>query len=226
MSKRHSKSRIRKQRNKSFQRAKATRALVGSHKITYQITYDPLVEAGDPRLPDEVTPDAHELYSLVASDPAAAIARLEPLLQTYPHNPTLENWLLGAYNAAGQFDKADTLCEDQYRRTPDYLFARCAYADLCIRRGQLDRVDEIFNKTFDLRLLYPHRTKFHISEFVNFMYIVVRYYLQKGEPDTAYKYFRALKEVAPDNRVTLALETHFLDAFTDKAIEEIDIEPE
>ena len=53
------------------------------------------------------------------------------------------------------------------KRFPDYLFGRLAYARDCLERGDLDKVSEIFEGKFDLKLLYPDRERFHVSEVLN-----------------------------------------------------------
>jgi hypothetical protein len=43
----------------------------------------------------------------------------------------------------------------------------------------------IFDNKFDLKLLYPHRTTFHVSEYLAFASIMVEYYMRIGEHDAA-----------------------------------------
>jgi hypothetical protein len=63
----------------------------------------------------------------------------------------------------------------------------------------------IFNDKYDLSMLYPGRTVFHISEFVGFMGCMVLYFLAKGDVDQARVYLGMLREVAPDHPTTRGL---------------------
>ncbi|MBN1935009.1 MAG: hypothetical protein JW934_10110 [Anaerolineae bacterium] len=65
---------------------------------------------------------------------------------------------------------------ENYRRNPDYLFARLNYAELFLRRGDYERVAEILEHKFDLKLLYPRRNRFHVSEVSNFIGLVGLYW--------------------------------------------------
>ena len=64
------------------------------------------------------------LYALAQTRPRQAIPELETLLHTYPHVPNIYNYLSVAYSAAGEKEKAEHLVAENYRRHPDYLFAR------------------------------------------------------------------------------------------------------
>ena len=86
---------------------------------------------------------------------------------------------------------------ENYRRNPDYLFARLNYAELCLARGDYETVAEIFEHKFDLKLLYPKRRRFHISEVANLMGLMGVYLLETGECEAAEKYYEILSQIAP-----------------------------
>ena len=60
------------------------------------------------------------------------------------------------------------------------------------------KIPEIFDHKFDLKLLYPKRNRFHITEVANFMGLIGLYFLAIGERGLAEKYNAALQEAAPD----------------------------
>ena len=60
----------------------------------------------------------------------------------------------------------------------------------------------IFAHTFDLKQLYPHRTRFHISEFTGFAWAMCRYFCAIGERETAALYYQMLKHVALRHPIT------------------------
>lgn len=59
--------------------------------------------------------------------------------------------------------------------------------------------------TFDLKMLYPDRNTFHVSEVVTFYSTTGRYYLATGNTDSALVCLNLLENVAPDHHQTLML---------------------
>ena len=68
----------------------------------------------------------------------------------------------------------------------------------------------IFDHACDLKQLYPHRTRFHVSEFTNFAGVMCRYFCAIGERETAVLYYQMLKQVAPQTSDDQARQTRTL----------------
>ena len=168
----------------------------------YAITDEPLDNRDIKRLPSQVQARIDDLYELAQRDPRQAIPELERLMTTYPHIPTFANHLSIAYLAAGDQEHATALVREAYRRHPQYLFAKVNYANLCLQQGEIEKVPSIFDHTFDLKQLYPHRTRFHVSEFTGFAWVMCRYFCTIGERETAALYYQMLKHVAPRHPMT------------------------
>jgi tetratricopeptide (TPR) repeat protein len=168
----------------------------------YEITDEPLDNRAIKRLPSQVQARMADLYALAQHDPIQAIPELERLMTTYPQIPTFANHLSLAYLAAGDQEKATALVREAYRRHPQYLFAKVNYANLCLQHGESEKVPGIFDHTFDLKQLYPHRARFHVSEFTGFAWVMCRYFCAIGERDTAALYYLMLKQVAPRHSMT------------------------
>ena len=117
----------------------------------------------------------------------------------------LYNYLSVAYSHAGQREKAEEVIQENYQRNPDYLFARLNYAELCRAQGNYQQIAEIFEHKFDLKLLYPKRKRFHISEVANFMGLIGIYFLETGQREAAERYYEILKEIAPGYPMTKML---------------------
>ncbi|MEW5960034.1 MAG: hypothetical protein AB1801_20115, partial [Chloroflexota bacterium] len=101
--------------------------------------------------------------------------------------------------------KLEEVIQENYRRNPDYLFARLNYAEMCRARGEYDKIAEIFEYKFDLKLLYPNRKQFHISEVANFMGLIGVYFFETGQQDVSEKYYDILKQIAPEYPMTKML---------------------
>jgi tetratricopeptide (TPR) repeat protein len=127
---------------------------------------------------------------------------LERLVTTYPHIPTFFNHLSIAYLAAGDQEQATALVREAYRRHPQYLFAKVNYANLCLQHGESEKVPGIFDHACDLKQLYPHRTRFHVSEFIGFAGVMCRYFCAINEWETAALYYQMLTQVAPRHPMT------------------------
>jgi len=168
----------------------------------YEITEEPLENRHIKRLPSQVQARMDDLYELAQHDPTQAIPELERLVTTYPHVPTFANYLSIAYLAAGDQEKATACVRETYRRHPQYLFAKVNYANLCLQQREIGKIPGIFAQTFDLKQLYPHRTRFHLSEFTGFAWVMCRYFCAIGERETAALYYQMLKQVAPKHPMT------------------------
>jgi tetratricopeptide (TPR) repeat protein len=168
----------------------------------YDITDEPLENRHIKRLPSQVQARIDDLYELAQHDPTQVIPELERLIVTYPHVPTFYNYLSIAYLHSGDQEQATTLVREAYRRHPQYLFAKVNYANLCLQQGESEKVPGIFAHACDLQQLYPHRTRFHVSEFTGFAWVMCRYFCAIGERETAALYYQMLKHVAPRHPMT------------------------
>lgn len=176
-----------------------------SHALVYtayDITDEPLDNRDIERLPAQVQERIDDLYELAQHHPTQAIPELERLVTTYPHIPTFANHLSIAYLAAGDQEQATALVREAYRRHPQYLFAKVNYANLCLQQGEIAKVPGIFDHACDLKQLYPHRTRFHVSELTGFAWVMCRYFCAIGEQNTAVLYDQMLKQVAPRHPMT------------------------
>jgi tetratricopeptide (TPR) repeat protein len=165
--------------------------------VEYEITSEPVLEPSYKRLPSSVKDAIDRLYYESQKHPRQAIPELVELIEKYPHVPVLYNYLSIAYSCSGQMEKAEKVIRENYQRNPDYLFARLNYAELYRAEGDYEKIAEILENKFDLKLLYPKRKQFHISEVANFMGLVGIYFFETGERKVAERYYSILEEIAP-----------------------------
>jgi hypothetical protein len=97
----------------------------------------------------------------------------------------------------GQDDIAEKYIIENYAKNPDYFFAKTNYADLCLMNKKFNEIPKIFNYQFDLKLCYPHRNKFHLSEFIGFYAIMCMYFHGVKDYKAAKTVYKTLKQVAP-----------------------------
>jgi hypothetical protein len=70
-------------------------------------------------------------------------------------------------------------------------------ANIYLKKKQLDKVEEIFEGKYDLKLLYPHRKKFHITEAVSFFSVMSQYFYLKKDKKTASLFYNMAEELDP-----------------------------
>jgi tetratricopeptide (TPR) repeat protein len=183
---------------KKRRRKRAARKLPKSQTVqvvTYEITDAPILDREYKRLPQEVKEAINRLHDLSQTRSSEAIPELLDWIDRYPDVPVFYNYLSAAYSLSGHLDKAEAAIEENFRRHPDYLFARVHYGELCLTRRDYDRIAEIFDHKFDLKLLYPKRNKFHVSEVVGFMGLLGVYFFETGRRETAEKYYDMLNQI-------------------------------
>lgn len=168
----------------------------------YEITFDQIKEGYWSKLPSKTREKIENTYDLVFSNPEDAIPELKALLKVHPNVPVLYNYLSAAYSRIGDSENAEALVRENYKRNPNYLFAKVNYAQVCLEKGDLESVPIIFKNKFDLKMLYPHRSKFHITEFVGFAGIMSVYFAKTGEMEAAKLYYKMLKNIAPRDEMT------------------------
>jgi tetratricopeptide (TPR) repeat protein len=173
--------------------------------LSYEISYDPLADATRVRnsgLESALEGVRVRLFEEVHNNPTAAIPKLEALLVRFPDEPMLLNWLASAMQSAGDMEKAEAIALRNFEANPDYLFAKVNYAHIRLAKGDLEAVERVLNKQFDLKLLYPERNAFHVTEFITLSHLMVSYWVKKGEFKTARLLFKTMEEIAPEHPST------------------------
>ncbi len=167
--------------------------------LEYEITMEPIHDRHYMRLPDHIKDKIDDLYDLVQEKPdQTVISDLEALIEKYPKVPVLYNYLSAAYSRSGDKEKYQEAIKKNYKLNPDYLFARLNYAELFAQQGSYEKIAEIFDHKFDLKLLYPKRKKFHLTEVANFMAFIGIYFLKTGKKELAEQYYKSIAEIAYD----------------------------
>ncbi len=172
---------------------------------SFNISYGPVDTKDEQKIPAGVKDHLEKLYYLSQNNPQQAIEPLEKLKQEYPDIPRIYNYLMAAYMLTGNLERADALTIENYQKHPDYLFAKMNYAEYCLRHDNLDEIYKIFDNKFDLKLLYPHRNDFHISEVISFYGILGIFFIRTGKRESAENLYKMLKRLDPDHSATKVL---------------------
>ena len=164
----------------------------------YTITSDPIEDQKE-NLPKPVRDRLQGLFKMIRGNPKHAIEELLVLIEKHPDVPVLYNYLSIAYESTGNRKAMREITFENYQQNPDYLFAKINYAQFCMMDGDFDKIPEIFDGKFDLKLLYPNRNCFHVTEFAGFTGVACAYFAATGKQDTAQLLYKSLLKVAPDS---------------------------
>lgn len=205
----------RKRHKKKLQKTKIIQFPISKDKevlfSTHKITYDPIPEEYFKELPENTKQKYYQSYNLISADIKTSISILENLVEKYPAIPEFNNNLAAAYSIVRKSQKAKLLIEKNYKINPDYLFAKTSYAELLLHRREFDKIPGIFSNKFDLKLLYPNRDVFHITEVVSFYGVLGLYYYKIGKTDQAIDCYKLIKEYGPEYAMTKRLGKILLD---------------
>jgi hypothetical protein len=177
----------------------------GIELLSYRISFDPLSkppEKCDPLLEAVLAEVREDIWHQVHDDPQSAIPALEKLLTQFPTAGMLLNWLASAQESAGETEKAEATARRNFEANPDYLFARINAASIRLQEGDVAGVEQILENKFDLKLHYPDRDEFHVSEFLAFSALIFKYWIHKGEFERARRLFDIMDQVAPHHDTT------------------------
>lgn len=172
----------------------------------YDILFEPIQEDEYAYfVPPEIVDALEEIFYFVNEKPLEAIDRLNPLREKYPEYPRIYNYLARAYLLVGESEKVTEVIEENYRRNPEYLFAKVNYADMCLQEDSIEKIPAIFDNKFDLKLLYPERNEFHVTEAVAFFGLLGRYYFRINDIEKAKAMLEILEDIDPDAESTRVL---------------------
>lgn len=157
--------------------------------------------AWNARLSVEARASLQGLHELLRLDPRTAVAELRDWISREP-SPIFFNWLGAALTELGDDAAAAENTRENYRRNPDYLFARVNYAELCLADGDLAGAREALGETLDIRRLLGGRKRIHVSEAAGFFYVSALYRIETGDREGAERLYEFLEDLAPDDSTT------------------------
>jgi len=196
----------RKRNQVSFKGSRKRDDVAVIHFNEYDIVYDPMDDEYSDLVPPEIEKEISvDLYLLAGDNPRKAIARLNELRIQYPEHPRIYNYLAKAYSYIRDSEKIIEVVEENYRRNPDYLFAKINYAQICLQRGDVEKIPIILDEKFDLKMLYPERNEFHVTEAVSFFGMLGIYFLKIDDMDQSKRMLMILEDIDPDAEMSKEL---------------------
>ncbi len=198
---------LKKQKAKLYQQLKA---MPEHEKLGYSITWEPLFDEDNIKLPEKIAQRKEYIFNHLAKTPEKFIGELTDLVNEYPEDKGLGNFLVAAHQYNGQSEVFEKEVRAQLARHPKYLFALTQMAELYIKQDEYEQVYQLFGCHFDLKLLYPERNVFHVSEVSATHSIAGRYYAWSGDKEKLLHSYLILSEIAPDSPATFTLMTEIM----------------
>ena len=176
-----------------------------------KITYEGIETKWTRMTPKSLRKKVTQIHEYTKSDPKRAIQEISKIYLRHQELPILNNYLCLSYEAIGDLESVEKIAVKNYKSFPRYLLAKTNYASICLRKGELDKIKEIFEHKSDLQSLYPERKVFHYTEFLAFMNIWAVYFYKTGEKKAAracYNYMEIVDAEHPITRSTKILIRH------------------
>ena len=177
--------------------------------VEFEITDEPIDDPLMRKLPRHDQDRILDAGDRVREGAVDQVDILERLVEEFPDIPKVYNYLAAAYRNAGLDAKIEELVERTYRRFPDYLFGVTNYVHELLRKDRIREATVVLDGRFSLDLWIRNRRKYHVSEFVAFTGLMVRYFAAVGEDEISERYYRMLIEGAPDHPGTQEITHHY-----------------
>lgn len=158
--------------------------LVNTFKISTESPYSPFQ-----------TQVFEEGYNYAVKARTAGEKQLQRLIKKYPRFPQLYNYLSSYYQNIGRKDLAYKINDDIIKKFPDYLHGKINKANQYLIEGKHEEILKIFPPSFNLKLMYPERDSFHISEVFAIGNIAVQYFIETKNYQQAEIHLEILKKL-------------------------------
>ena len=165
----------------------------------YEITTDPDFMDERNAMTPELRDIIEDLYLeiMIEKGGKKSIKKLLELIERFPKNPQLKNFLTVAYVNAGDTEKAFEANHWLQAEHPDYLFGKLNQAAEYHEAGEYEKMPGILGHAMEIQGLYPDRTKFHLSEVTGFYKIAILYLIATGNLEAAQGRLDIMQEIAP-----------------------------
>jgi len=120
-----------------------------------------------------------------------ALQLAQDALVLAPNHPVLMNQIALSLIQLGKSEEGEAILRQNAELNPDYLFARCGMANICIREGKLEEA-----KTWIAPIL--KRSRFHYSEFKMLARTQFELLMAEGNRNAAQSWLNMLEDTVPD----------------------------
>lgn len=186
--------------------------------FAFTITKEPLPDPLVDRLSSSARRRFHAMAHAAYEGDNCCISQIEEFLKEYPHLPKPYNFLASLYMNNGENEKGEAVIKEMYAKFPRYLFAKIAYAKLCMASSHIHEFEKIFEGKYNLKQLYPDRDEFHISELIAFTDVLCEHACHKRNFDFVRKTLQAFKSMDLDYQGIVKIIKDRLDHFENLSV--------
>ena len=172
--------------------------------VGYTITTDPAFMDKQNAMTPALREKLEDIYfELMKEDTGQELVdKLLALIEKYPRNPQLKNYLMIAYKNMGRYDKVTEVNHWILKEHPGYLFGILNQAAEYYTLEQYEKMPEVMGDEMELKSLYPEREVFHLAEVTGYLKMAVCYFAATGNIEAAESRLEIMKELAPDHQDT------------------------
>ncbi len=178
-------------------------------KMGVKVTNHPIYKGYDA----SVQPFVEEAFKLSSAAKPNSLHQLQKWVEIYPHVAQFKNYLAMFLLRLNRMPQADAVILDSYAKHPHYLFAKIAYAELCLRNNHLEKAAELLDLSNEGTHLFAADEVLHESEWMSFLFASCRVAAMRGQEKLASKFLErawhynpAHKTVGPMTEIVLKLQ--------------------
>lgn len=171
----------------------------------FRIVTGPRPEPGLKAAPELIQRKIKLVHQKINSHPEQCRLLLEVLLKDYPHLPLLYLLMAESYHAERKQSAENRWINKCCKKFPDYLWSKLKVAENLLKNRKYKAIPKLFGNRLNIRLLYPHRSIFHIDEITEFNGIIGLYYFHSHNRKASEDCYRLLNKVNPTHPYTMEL---------------------
>jgi len=165
-----------------------------------------------------------KLYFDIQKGKPSLIPEILKLIEQFPQNPQLKNYLSVAYNNSGNIEKSEEVNNWILKEHPDYLFGILNKAAEYFYRAEYYKIPELLGKDMELKELYPNREVFHIGEYTSFTKFAIQYFFEISNLEAAESRLHMMLDLFPDHPDTLYIQEWYNRRILEKGLKIFDEE--
>jgi len=170
--------------------------------IGYTITTDPNFLNKQNAITPELLGELEQYYHLAQEGKKSSIQKILDAIERYPDNPQLKNYLSVLYGRMEEDQKMYDTNKWIITEHPNYLFGKLNLANEYYLRQEYDKIPDVLGHEMEIKVLYPDRDTFHITEVISFLKCVILYFTAIGDIDQAKTRHEIMNKLAPDSSDT------------------------
>lgn len=177
--------------------------------VGYNLTDDPDFMDRQNHMTPYLKDMIQELYADVHNGKRSVIPHILKLIDQFPKNPQLKNFLSVAYNNMGEIEKSEEVNRWILKEHPEYLFGILNKAASYFYRREFYKIPRLLGEKMELKDLYPKRDIFHVGEFTSFTKFAVQYFVEIGNIQAAQQRMNLLTDLFPEHPDSINTRTWF-----------------